>query len=65
MDPDEMMFSDLDEETKQDVFNFLDDLRESGVTNMFGAAPYIQKEFGYSRLTSRKLLNVWMENFGK
>ena len=26
-------------------FDFLDDLRDSGETNMFGAAPYLQAEF--------------------
>lgn len=26
-------------------FDFLDRLRESGVTNMYGAVPYLQQEF--------------------
>ena len=28
-------------EQEEEVFEFLDALRESGVTNMFGARPYI------------------------
>ena len=28
-----------------DYFTYLDDLRESGVTNMFGARPYLEAEF--------------------
>ena len=33
--------------TDQDceVFEFLEELRQSGVTNMFGALPYMKKEF--------------------
>ena len=32
----------MNEEHKE----FLDELRESGVTNMFGAVPYLQEEYG-------------------
>lgn len=32
---------------------YLDELRESGVTNMFGATPYVQKEFGLSSRDAR------------
>lgn len=28
---------------QDDVFYYLDALRESGVTNMFGAGPYLEK----------------------
>ena len=34
---------------KDAIFEYLDDLRESGVTNMFGAGPYVQDEFGLGR----------------
>jgi hypothetical protein len=44
---------------------YLDDLRESGLTNMFGAVPYIKEEFGLDRKTSRQILSYWMETFGK
>lgn len=46
-----------------EVFLFLNDLRESGITNMFGASPYIEDEFGYDRRTSMTLLSAWMDNF--
>lgn len=29
----------------QEHLEFLDDLRESGATNMFGAVPYLRREF--------------------
>ncbi len=47
----------------QEVFSFLDALRDSGATNMFGAAPYIQREFGVDRTRARDLLLEWMESF--
>ena len=44
-------------------FTYLNVLRESGVTNMFGAAPYLQQEFGLSRHEARDILKQWMESF--
>lgn len=46
-----------------EVLEFLDNLRESGVTNMFGASPYIEDSFGTSRKFSQTLLGHWMETF--
>lgn len=43
---------------------YLDDLRESGKTNMYGAAPYLQKEFpGLNDREAREVLTYWMETF--
>ena len=44
---------------------YLDDLRESGVTNMFGAGGYIEKEFCVNKKDAREILKYWMESFGK
>ena len=44
---------------------FLDGLRESGDTNMYGARPYLQDE--YPELSPReagKVVSYWMETFG-
>jgi hypothetical protein len=43
---------------------YLDDLRESGVTNMFGASVYLVSEFGVSKGLSIKILSYWMKSFG-
>lgn len=43
---------------------FLDDLRESGETNMFGAGVYLQAEFGLDRKESKEVLMYWMQTFG-
>lgn len=43
---------------------FLDDLRESGETNMFGATPYLQREFPeLTREEARAILKEWMDSF--
>jgi hypothetical protein len=44
------------------VFDYLDALRESGITNMFGAAPYIQRVFCVPRKKAVSLLVEWMES---
>lgn len=45
---------------------YLDNLRESGVTNMFGARPYVEREFPVlTRQESAQVLSYWMESFGK
>lgn len=49
--------------SKEQVFEYLDNLRESGVTNMFGAAPYIEEEFGVTKREAKAFLVEWMETF--
>lgn len=44
---------------------YLDDLRESGVTNMFGAGQFLEANFELNSVDSRKILVYWMETFGK
>lgn len=44
---------------------YLDALRERGVTNMFGAAPYLEREFRLSRRVARDILIYWMQTFGE
>jgi len=42
---------------------FLDELRESGEINMFGAAPYLSNIFDLSEQEARKALTYWMWTF--
>ena len=44
---------------------FLEKLRRSGVTNMYGAAPYIQEEFGVGRKEAVAILADWMRNYNR
>lgn len=42
---------------------FLDNLRESGETNMFGARPYLMEEFGLDKHEAGEILSEWMKTF--
>lgn len=47
-------------------FDYLERLRESGVTNMFGAAPYLQDEFPElksDRKRAGEILRAWMDSY--
>ena len=52
-------------EQEQEVLEYLNDLRDSGDTNMFGASPYVESRFGIDRNESRKLVSLWMNNFNE
>ena len=50
----------------QDCLEYLDELRDSGVTNMFGARPYLQAEFRHLTTTEAgKILAYWMRTFSE
>ena len=49
----------------EQYFIYLNVLRESGVTNMFGAAPYLQQEFDLTKYQARDILIQWMKDFQK
>ena len=46
-------------------FDYLVELRDSGETNMFGAAPYLERRFGLSRTEARNILVQWIESFNE
>lgn len=49
-----------------DLFDYLDALRLSAVTNMFGAVPYLmQYDSDVTRKTGQLILKGWMDSFGK
>jgi len=43
---------------------FLDELRESGIVNMFGASPYLREVFDLDKTEARQVLSYWMKTFG-
>lgn len=65
------MMSDLTNNHEKDgymnndevYFKYLDDLRESGVTNMFGAGPYLQARFNLSKSKAQDVLWRWIDSF--
>jgi hypothetical protein len=49
----------------QEHHDYLIELRDSGETNMWGAAPYIEREFGVSRADGKTILLEWIEYMSK
>lgn len=47
-----------------EMFRYLDALRLSGRTNMFGAVPYLRARFSLGRVEGHEVLGKWMETFG-
>jgi len=45
---------------KMEYFIFLNRLRESGETNMFGASPYVQCAFSTTKREAQKIVAEWM-----
>ena len=42
---------------------YLEELRRSGETNMYGARPYLQDEFDLDKREAGKILSEWMESY--
>ena len=55
----DIIFDNLAEE----VFPYLDELRKSGVTNMYGAHRYVMEDFCMDKAMAIKLVQAWMETF--
>jgi len=51
------------DEISNEVFLYLEELRESGVTNMFAAHIYIMGDFEISKPLAIKLVKTWMDNY--
>ena len=48
----------------QEHLDFLDELRESGDTNMYGADPFLRDAFPeLAELEARDILRYWMQSF--
>ena len=56
----------MTEHTIDDInvyFDYLDELRDSGETNMFWARLYLVKEFNLEEKEAWCILNAWMKTF--
>ena len=42
---------------------YLEYLRRSGATNMFGAVPYLRSEFNLTHFQAKTILIDWMQNY--
>lgn len=47
----------------KEMFTFLDDLREGGSINMFGAPKVLQEAFGLTKAESFEVFTAWTEQF--
>ena len=50
---------------KEEVFLFLDALRETGATNMWGAGVYLQEAFDMNKSEAKQYLLEWMRTFSE
>jgi hypothetical protein len=49
---------------QNEYFEFLDELRESGITNMYGARPYLIADFpDLTEKEAGQILSEWMRTF--
>lgn len=46
-----------------EYLEFLDNLRASGVTNMYGAPRYVEDEFAVGPAEARAIVGEWMQTF--
>lgn len=49
--------------TKNKYWIYLENLRKSGVVNMYGAGPYLQKAFDLTKDEAKEILLDWMDNY--
>lgn len=55
--------TELTKSEASEFFTFVDELRQSGETNMFGVAPYLEASFTLSRADTKTVLTAWMQTF--
>jgi hypothetical protein len=54
-----------DEPQIEEVYEFLNELRNGGSMNMFQAGPHLQDQFGMTPAEARKVVLAWIKQFGK
>ena len=54
---------DLKTEQVREMFIYLDDLREGGTVNMFGAYPLLAKTFSIERSVAKKVWSQWAKSY--
>lgn len=50
-------------ESKEEIFTFLNYVRETGAVNMFEGGRLIQEQYGLSRYEARDILLEWMKTY--
>lgn len=52
-------------EGRRSYYVYLEELRRSGVTNMYGASPYLASAFGLTNGEAQEILAEWMKNYDR
>lgn len=60
MSVDKSYIETIDSETREEMFDYLEILRRSGATNMFGAAPYLAEEFNINQADAKQVVVEWV-----
>lgn len=47
----------------KECYNYLEALRKSGVTNMWGARDYLEREFDFDQELADHILFMWMNHY--
>ena len=63
MEGNKTMRSKAENPAWEPYFVFLDALRESGETNMYGAAPYLEDEYDLDHKEASAITVAWMKSF--
>ena len=50
---------------ENEVFLYLEELKMSGETNMFGAGKYLENRFEMTKKQARDMLSLWMKSYYK
>tara|TARA_Y100000401_G_C8234541_1_gene179817 strand:+ start:77 stop:283 length:207 start_codon:yes stop_codon:yes gene_type:complete len=53
------------DEISNEVFLYLEELKESGEINMYESPRYVAETFEVSKSMSRKLVTTWMQSYNK
>lgn len=51
--------------TQEEINDYLLLLRDSGITNMWGAGPYLEERFGLTRYEAKDAVLAWIKSFNK
>lgn len=50
-------------ESNVEYYQYLEELRKSGKTNMYGATPYLIKKFDLDPIFADAILREWIDNY--
>lgn len=46
-----------------EYYIYLENLRQSGIVNVFGASPFLARRYGLTEKKADEVLGSWMENY--